>query len=160
MRSSVLATIVCTTLVVGAAGCAAREAPRPAPLAAMTAAPAVPTPSRPVSTQGSRGSPAIGNFVRERHAQLQFCYEESRASGSDLSGTVTVAVRLGDRGEVLASDIVRRSWSGDGEAIERCVLGTVRRWRFPSLEPEDHHEHSFAVIFSGGGNAQAGQRDD
>jgi TonB family protein len=160
MRSSVLAiAVVCTSLVLGT-GCAARETPRPAPLAAMTVAPAPLAPvARPASTKGSRGSPAVGRFVRERNAQLQFCYDEARVNHTELSGTVTVAVTLGDAGEVLGSDIVRRSWSGDGDAVERCVLATVRRWRFPVLEDEEDRQHSFAVIFSGSSSEQA-QREE
>ena len=158
MRSPVIVPLFALAVVV--TGCATREASRSAPAAPLAAL--SPTPrARPSSPPGSRGSTAVGRFVRERNAQLQFCYDEARASRTNLAGTLTIAVSLGDGGEVRGSEIVRRSWSGDGADVERCVLATIRRWRFPSLEPDDDHDHSFAVIFSSEGTTeQAPRRDD
>jgi outer membrane biosynthesis protein TonB len=159
MRSPVIVPLFALAVVV--TGCATREASRSAPAAPLAALNASAPRARPASTQGSRGSTAVGRFVRERNAQLQFCYDEARASRTNLAGTLTISVSLGDGGEVLASEIVRRSWSGDGADVERCVLATIRRWRFPSLEPDDDHDHSFAVIFSSEGTTeQAPRRDD
>ena len=147
MRSSSFARLtMLASLAAGAAGCAARETHRSAPVALGTPV----APSRAsASMSGSRGSPAVGRFVRERNAQLQFCYQEARAQNAALAGTVTVAVTLGAQGDVLESGILRRSWSGNGAAVERCVLATVRRWRFPAGATDDDRSHSFAVIFSG-----------
>ena len=39
----------------------------------------------------SHGSPAFGNFVRSRSPQLQFCYEDTRASTPYLAGSATIA---------------------------------------------------------------------
>lgn len=141
MRSPVPAALV--ALAVGALGCATAEPPR---RAALVAAPA-PAPL-PAASRGSLGSTAVGRFVRERNAQLQFCYEDARTADAALAGTIAVAVTLDDAGRVAASDIARRSWSGDGGAVERCVLATVRRWRFPAPEADDARAHSFVVVFT------------
>ena len=159
MRSPVLVmSVICTSLVVGGTGCAVRETSNSPSRAALRAARA-PRPARS-STEGSRGSTAVGSFVRERQAQLQFCYQEARAKQAGLSGTITVEVTLGDGGAVDAAGVVRRSWRGDGADVERCVLATVRRWRFPTPGSEDERDHSFAVIFSDAAATPAAPRDE
>lgn len=101
------------------------------------------------SDRSSRGSPRFGDFVRAREPQLQFCYGEARRKHPNLTGSATVTVTLGDDGGVASTAIVRRSWAGKGgNDVERCLLSTVRGWRFPPVDPQDAHVHSFAVIFS------------
>ena len=137
-----LATLACTALALIGSGCVTP------PPARMLAGPGV-------ATAGARGgapsygSPAFGNFVRARSPQLQFCYEDTRASSPALAGSATVAVTLASNGSVLNADIVRRSWAGKGsEAVETCVLSRVRAWKFPATNTEENLTHSFAVIFT------------
>lgn len=156
---------VLVPVLVAMAGCARHELPRPAALAVVSApAPAAATPpmsralaepTRAGPPRGSRASSAVGQFVRERNAQLQLCYADARVAHADLAGTLTVALTLADDGRVADAAIERRAWSGDGAAIEGCVLGFVRRWRFPVPQADDARAHSFIVVFSG---ADAGDR--
>ena len=109
----------------------------------------VASPSKASAPAPSNGSPAFGNFVRARSPQLQFCYEDTRATSPYLAGSATIAVTLGPSGNVLNADIIRRTWSGKGsDVVEACVLARVRGWRFPPIQTEEVLTHSFAVIFT------------
>ena len=137
-----LATLTCTALALLSSGCVTRP---PAQLLA-SSTPVSNTPNMPAP---SSGSPAFGNFVRSRSPQLQFCYEDTRASSPSLAGSATVAVTLGSEGNVLNADIIRRSWSGKGsDVVETCLLSRVRAWRFPATKSSEVLTHSFAVIFT------------
>ena len=146
MRSLLLVTI--TTLAIGATGCASRGGTtsqvRMAPTPAAT--------PWTESLRGSHASPAIGAFVRERHAQLQVCYDDvraARAPNGALVGKATIGVLLADDGRVTGATITERTWQGEGGAdVERCLLSTVRRWRFPEAERSAQHAHTFSVVFS------------
>jgi hypothetical protein len=139
MRS--ITMLVCTTLLVTAAGCAghrSRSASSPAALKSE-----LPIPP-------SRAPAEFGNFVRTREPQLQFCYQDTRASSPSLAGSATVAVTVAPDGNVVTADIVRRSWSGKGaDVVESCLLSRVRSWKFPSSDSEaERQTMSFAVIFT------------
>ena len=135
-----LGALICTALALLSSGCATRPDSLQLATSGGTAA-AMPKPSN--------GSPAFGNFVRSRTAQLQFCYEDTRAASPALAGSATVAVTLGAEGNVLNADIIRRSWSGKGaDVVESCMLSRVRQWRFPATNATEALTHSFAVIFT------------
>lgn len=142
MRSSLI--IGLAGLCAALSGCA-RETARLAPVAALAPAPA---PARPASTNGSRGSERVGRFVRERHPQLQFCYDDVRGASAGLAGSATIALALDDHGIVRDASVEQRSWVGDGSAVEGCVLAAVRRWRFPVAEEAEASSHTFTLIFS------------
>src|SRR5690349_7155676 len=113
---SKLSMFLCTTAVLAVSACISRSAattPSPATLALYdvnayqpAAAPA------PVATRSagghSSGVTTIGDFVRSRNPQLQFCYEETRASNPTLAGSTTIGVLLGPDGTVTRADRLRR----------------------------------------------------
>lgn len=139
-----LTTTGCTALALLISACVS---PKPAQLVTTPATAA--SPSKASASAPSHGSPAFGNFVRSRSPQLQFCYEDTRASTPYLAGSATIAVTLGPSGNVLNADIIRRTWSGKGsEIVEACVLERVRGWRFPAIQTDEVLTHSFAVIFT------------
>ena len=108
-------------------------------------------PARPNGGGGnSSGAMAVGDFVRSRSPQLQFCYEETRAKTPTLAGSATVAVQLAADGGVSDAAIIRKTWSGKGaDGLESCVMSRVRSWRFPASEDgNDKRVHSFSVIFT------------
>jgi hypothetical protein len=138
-----------TTLGLAIAGC--HHAPTPATNTAFI--PVVPTavaPARPNGGGNSSGAMAVGDFVRSRSPQLQFCYEETRAKTPNLAGSATVALLLAADGGVSDAAIVRKTWSGKGaDGLETCVISRVKSWRFPASEDgNDKRMHSFSVIFT------------
>jgi hypothetical protein len=144
-----LAITIGTTLGLAIAGCSHGAQPHVMNSAFNEVAMPPGTP-RPNSSGNSSGAMAVGDFVRSRSPQLQFCYEETRAKAPALAGSGTVAVLLAADGGVSDADIVRKTWSGKGvEELESCVLTRVRSWKFPaSEEGNDKRVHSFSVIFT------------
>ena len=114
----------------------------------------VATPATPVVNRNpgghSSGVTTIGDFVRSRNSQLQFCYEETRASNPGLAGSATIGVLLGPDGTVTRIDVLRRSWEGHGaEQVESCVLAKVRSWTFPPADDgAAARPYSFSTVFT------------
>ena len=145
-----LAITMSTTLGLAIAGCTHRPATQVANPAFYDVVPVANAPARPNTGGNSSGAMAVGDFVRSRSPQLQFCYEETRAKNPSLAGSATVALLLAADGGVSDAAIVRKTWSGSGaDGLESCVISRVRSWRFPASEDgNDKRVHSFSVIFT------------
>lgn len=87
----------------------------------------------------SRDMGDLGTFVRNRQRELQFCYEEHGLKANpNLGGTIHVSIGIAGNGRVTSASVNRRTWSGAGvSAVESCVLGKIRAWRFPSSSAGD-----------------------
>ena len=155
---SKLSMFVRTTAVLAVSACISRSAattPSPSTLALYDAnayqPAAAPAPVVNRSAGGhSSGVTTIGDFVRSRNPQLQFCYEETRASNPSLAGSTTIGVLLGPDGSVTRVDMLRHSWEGRGaEQVESCVLAKVRNWKFPPAEDgAATRPYSFSTVFT------------
>ena len=147
-------TLIAATLAV--AGCIARPTatvPSAATLALYDAN--APRPDATVASAArpgggsSSGVTPIGDFVRTRGAQLQFCYQETRASSPTLAGAVTIGVLLAPDGSVTRADVLRRSWEGRGAMeVESCALSKVRSWKFPPSDVAATRPYSFSAVFT------------
>jgi len=91
----------------------------------------------------------LGDYVRGRNSQLQFCYSEyGLKTNPSLAGTVAVAVTLTSAGSVTGVDITKRTWSGPGAAeSESCIKQRISGWKFPSSE-QGGGTYSFSFSFS------------
>lgn len=91
----------------------------------------------------------LGDYVRGRNSQLQFCYTEYGLKvNPQLAGSVTVAVTLTSEGAVTGVDITRHTWSGPGSAeAESCIKQRISGWKFPSSE-HGGGTYSFSFSFS------------
>jgi hypothetical protein len=91
----------------------------------------------------------LGDYVRGRNSQLQFCYSEYGLKvNPQLAGSVTVAVTLTSEGAVTGVDITKRTWSGPGAAeSESCIKQRISGWKFPSSE-HGGGTYSFSFSFS------------
>lgn len=153
---SKLSTVLGMTAALAAIGCASQQAgPTPATLALYDASAYHPTESttpaaaRRGSSGSSSGVTTIGDFVRSRNPQLQFCYEETRAANPGLAGSTTVGVLLAPDGTVTRADVLRRSWEGRGaEQVEACMLAKVRTWKFPASDGGATRPYSFSTVFT------------
>lgn len=154
---SKLSTIARTTAMLAVCACASSGASR-TPSAATLAlydmnayrpssdAPATSTPRR--SDGSSSALTPMGDFVRSRNPQLQFCYEETRAKNPKLAGSVTIGVLLAADGSVTRADVLRRSWEGSGaDNVEACVLAKVKTWTFPT-DGSTARPYSFSTVFT------------
>jgi hypothetical protein len=153
---SMLSTIARTTAALAVCACASATAKTPSAAtvalydvnAYRASTPDVPT----VSTNpgvASSGVTPIGDFVRSRNAQLQFCYEETRAKNPGLAGSATIGVLLASDGTVTRVDVLRRSWEGNGaDQVEGCVIAKVRSWKFPADASAATRPYSFSTVFT------------
>ena len=151
-KTSSLTLITASLVLAGCAGHAATT-PSAATLALYDVnAPRVEAPTSNAPTApgvSSSGVTPIGDFVRSRNAQLQFCYAETRAANPSLAGSVTIGVLLAPDGSVTRSDVLRRSWEGKGAAdVETCALAKVRNWKFPPSEGTAMRPYSFSAVFT------------
>ena len=91
----------------------------------------------------------LGDYVRGRNSQLQFCYSEYGLKvNPSLAGSVSVAVTLTSDGAVTGVDITKRTWSGPGAAeAESCITQRISGWKFPSSE-HGGGTYSFSFSFS------------
>ncbi|MEO6210213.1 MAG: AgmX/PglI C-terminal domain-containing protein [Gemmatimonadaceae bacterium] len=89
----------------------------------------------------------LGDYVRGRNSQLQFCYSEyGLKTNPALAGSVAVAVTLTSEGSVTGVDITKRTWSGPGAAeAESCIKQRISGWKFPS---SDHGGGTYSFSFS------------
>jgi hypothetical protein len=89
----------------------------------------------------------LGDYVRGRNSQLQFCYSEYGLKvNPQLAGSVAVAVTLTSEGSVTGVDITKRTWSGPGSAeAESCIKQRISGWKFPS---SDHGGGTYSFSFS------------
>jgi hypothetical protein len=78
----------------------------------------------------------LGTFVRQREAQLRYCYTERGLKvNPNLAGTINVAITLTGSGNVTGVDITSRTWSGAGSSeAESCIVSKIRSWKFPSSD--------------------------
>lgn len=82
-----------------------------------------------------RSLATIGDFVRMRTAQMNFCYEEALTTNPKLAGAIAVAITITSAGDVTNADVTKRSWSGKGtDEVEACVRARVRTWKFPASD--------------------------
>ena len=152
-----LSTIARTTAALALCACAssgASKTPSAATLALYDAAAYRPTSSAeatnaPRDKGGSSSAlTPLGDFVRSRNSQLQFCYEETRAKNPDLAGSATIGVLLASDGSVTRADVLRRSWEGSGaDQVEACVLAKVKTWKFPT-DGTTARPYSFSTVFT------------
>ncbi|MEP7067523.1 MAG: AgmX/PglI C-terminal domain-containing protein [Gemmatimonadota bacterium] len=91
----------------------------------------------------------LGDYVRGRNSQLQFCYSEYGLKvNPQLAGSVSVAVTLTSEGAVTGVDITKKTWSGRGAAeAESCIKQRISGWKFPSSE-HGGGTYSFSFSFS------------
>jgi hypothetical protein len=89
----------------------------------------------------------LGDYVRGRNSQLQFCYSEYGLKvNPQLAGSVAVAVTLTSEGSVTGVDITKHTWSGPGAAeAESCIKQRISGWKFPS---SDHGGGTYSFSFS------------
>lgn len=153
-----LATIARTTAAFAVCACAsagASKVPSAATIALYdvnayrpAASAEAPSAAAPNANGSSLGVTPIGDFVRSRNSQLQFCYEETRAKNPGLAGSATIGVLLAPDGTVTRADVLRRSWQGSGaDQVEACVLAKVKLWKFPA-DGTNARPYSFSTVFT------------
>lgn len=83
----------------------------------------------------SRDLTALGDFVRSRSAQLDFCYREALVVNPRLAVALTVNATITGDGDVSDVRVLRRSFQGLGtDLLESCVRTKIISWKFPRTD--------------------------
>ncbi len=80
---------------------------------------------------GSLDNSAVNRVLRRRSRDVERCYERGLNSNPGLGGRVVVQFTIGTDGRVSNA---RLPTNEVGSSVGNCILGRVRRWRFP--EPD------------------------
>lgn len=82
-----------------------------------------------IDAGSSEAAGGITSVVNRKKGQVQYCYELRLKENPSIGGRLAISVDIA-AGRVTGVRIEENS-TGD-KAIEGCVIGKVRRWRFPS----------------------------
>ena len=77
---------------------------------------------------GELPMPAITKIVRENQTQIRNCYERRLKSNNILQGDLSLKVKIGATGSVVASGV---SGSLRDNEVFSCVRAIADKWRFP-----------------------------
>ena len=80
-------------------------------------------------TSGGLDKSVIARIVRAHLGQIKQCYERQLLVDPNLFGKVVAKWTIGSDGKVVLSGI-KKSTMGH-RAVENCVVGKIRHWKFP-----------------------------
>lgn len=97
---------------------------------------------------GTIDKKGVARTIRRRQQAFQQCYESALKSNSKLSGKLVVEFVIDENGRVREATVIK---DGLGSTeVSRCVIGTLKRLRFP--KPEDGEVTiTNAFVFQPGG---------
>ncbi len=98
------------------------------------------------TVDGSLDQKAVNRIVKRNQPAIKHCYEAELRLNPKLNGKVTVEWTIGSTGAVTNASVVSSSLSNSN--VEKCILKTVRRWRFPRPEDETVIEYPFIFMSS------------
>jgi TonB family protein len=79
---------------------------------------------------GSLDSAAIARVVRGRMRSIQDCYEKELKRDPNLAGKIVIEFTIGESGRVDEASVVSNAMGSS--AVGDCIVGRIRRWRFPT----------------------------
>ncbi|MHB8872678.1 MAG: TonB family protein [Myxococcaceae bacterium] len=71
----------------------------------------------------------IMRVVKRHQSEIKFCYDSQLSQDRELAGKVAVLFVIDPAGAVSEAAVAESSL--ESEAVEACMLGAIRRWRFP-----------------------------
>ena len=88
-------------------------------------------------------SAALGPVTRrQKHGQVQRCYERRLKQNSKLKGTLEILISVDGDGRILGTRLGRRGTIRD-TYLERCALARAQAWRFAPAEDGKAYDVSF-----------------
>ena len=67
-------------------------------------------------------------MIRANINRIKYCYQKQLSKSPRLAGRVTVRFGINARGLVFLAEV--KSTTLKNRAVEQCVLGVVRTWKF------------------------------
>ncbi len=99
---------------------------------------------------GGLDKEVIGRVIRSKWAQIRHCYEQALQRDPSLQGKVAVLFTIDGTGGVSVAHVTEDS-VGDG-AVGSCIVGRIRRWRFPAPKGGGEVVVSYPWIFRAAGS--------
>lgn len=80
---------------------------------------------------GGLSKEVIARVIRQHQQEIKYCYESELNRTPGLAGKVAVAWVIGPDGSVAENRIQESSLGSS--PVEQCMLGKIRRWKFPEV---------------------------
>lgn len=90
----------------------------------------------------------IGRIVRRHWNEVKYCYEQELPSNPGLTGRVVASLQIGSSGDVIRAVIADTDLHNP--SLEKCMLGNIRRWRFPNPRGGGVVEVRYPFVFTPG----------
>ena len=98
--------------------------------------------SEPTIT-GDGNPEVIHSYVRRRQSQIKYCYDRELQKDPNVKGKMTVGFDINVKGQVLNAQ--KKSSSLNSEAVEKCVIGKIKRFKFPENQTATVE---YSILFS------------
>ncbi len=98
---------------------------------------------RGMDVDGSLDSSSVKRVVNRNIKAIYFCYERELRLNPKLEGKVTVEFTVARTGTVTDARVISSTLRSS--KVEKCIVKTIRRWRFP--RPEDEAIIAYPFIF-------------
>jgi len=100
------------------------------------------------SGKGSLDKETFRAEIRTHGPEVQSCYQPELDKNQKLSGRVVVQFTIAESGDVTAS--VLQQTTMNNKAVENCVVGVVRCWKFPPAPGNGIVILSYPFVFTPG----------
>jgi TonB family protein len=110
-------------------------------------------PTGPTHVSGGLPREVILKVVKRHQSEIKYCYDAQLSQARDLAGKVAVLFVIDPGGAVSEAAIAESTLSSD--PVEACMLGAIRRWKFPEPAGGGTVSVTFPWVFR-----VAGQGDD
>jgi len=101
-------------------------------LAAKTEAKVTQVKTEEPDVSGSLDGNAVAQVVQRRMRSVQDCYEQELKRDPKLSGKIEIEFTIGSEGQVTDATVANNRM--ESNAVASCIVGRIRRWRFPKPE--------------------------
>jgi len=106
---------------------------------------------------GSLDHSQVSRVVRRRMRLIISCYTRELRTQPELAGEVTITFVIASDGGVQQSGVASSTLGSP--PTERCILNTVRRWRFPEPPDGGTVQVSYPLEFSASSSEETGTGD-
>ena len=86
-------------------------------------------PTGPTHVSGGLPREVILKVVKRHQSEIKYCYDAQLSQVRDLAGKVAVLFVIDPGGAVSEAAIAESTLGSD--PVEACMLGAIRRWKFP-----------------------------
>ena len=97
---------------------------------------------------GALDKSLIDRVIKRNMSQIRYCYQRQLSKNPSLSGKITIKFVISKTGSVSRAS-VKRSTMGN-KAVESCIAGRFRRFKFPQPKGGGIVIVSYPFIFSPG----------